>query len=158
MKCFKHYERDASSQCLDCGKALCPECTNKYNYPLCDTCFINRINHEKLSIIKMIGLTIIIFIGALSYYLLNPMGFDNSTVLSLVNIYQYSSVPIGWITLNKLQPKFFIWMPLLGWLIYFIIKVCLSALVGFFVLPYKLYKFIKRLIEIKNLKRYAEGM
>ncbi|QTL96578.1 hypothetical protein GM661_00625 [Iocasia frigidifontis] len=157
MKCYKHYNRDASSQCLDCGKALCPECTNKYNYPLCDTCFINEINSEKLSILKILGLSIFIFIGTFYYkfiILREFVEFDSSVVLYFLWVsYGFSSVPIGWVTLTKLQPNSFIWMPIIGWLFYFIIKLYLSVLIGIFIFPYKIYKFIKRLIEIKNLKK-----
>lgn len=52
MKCYRHYEMDAVSQCLDCGKALCPECTNKWTIPICDACNLKRANNDSKNIKK----------------------------------------------------------------------------------------------------------
>lgn len=62
MKCSKHYERDAVSQCVDCGKALCPECTEKFTVPLCDQCALNRINADKQLLVKNSIIMIVLFI------------------------------------------------------------------------------------------------
>lgn len=48
----------------------------------------------------------------------------------------------GWKALNKIQPTMFLWMPLMGWLVYFLIKFFLSAAVGLFVAPFVIGKFI----------------
>ena len=43
MKCFYHEDREAVSQCVDCGKFLCKECASKYKPILCDDCYEERI-------------------------------------------------------------------------------------------------------------------
>jgi len=43
---------------------------------------------------------------------------------------------------NKIQPTMFLWMLLMGWLVYFLIKFFLSAVVGLFVAPFVIGKFI----------------
>ena len=48
----------------------------------------------------------------------------------------------GWKALIKIQPAFFIVLPIIGWVIYFIIKFLLSALIGIFVGPYVISKKI----------------
>ena len=52
----------------------------------------------------------------------------------------------GWQTLNRIQPTMFIWMPLIGWLIYFIVKFVLSAMIGFFVAPFRIAKWVAAII------------
>lgn len=48
----------------------------------------------------------------------------------------------GWKALNQIQPAMFVWMSFMGWIIYFLIKFVLSALVGLFVAPWMLGKKI----------------
>lgn len=48
----------------------------------------------------------------------------------------------GWRALNKIQPAMFVWMPLIGWVIYFYVKFILSAIVGVFVTPVVIFKFL----------------
>ncbi len=42
----------------------------------------------------------------------------------------------GWRVINMIQPSMFIWMPLVGWIIYFVIKFIIAYFVGLFVAPY----------------------
>lgn len=48
----------------------------------------------------------------------------------------------GWGALTRIQPAMFVWMPLMGWCIYFIVKFILSIIVGYFVAPYKIGQMI----------------
>lgn len=48
----------------------------------------------------------------------------------------------GWKALNSIQPAMFLWMSWVGWLIYFSIKFFLSAVIGLFVAPFKIGKWI----------------
>ena len=48
----------------------------------------------------------------------------------------------GWRALNKIQPAMFVWIPLIGWVIYFCVKFILSAIVGVFVTPVVIFKFL----------------
>lgn len=38
MKCYNHSDREAVATCKFCGKALCKECADTYNEPMCDEC------------------------------------------------------------------------------------------------------------------------
>lgn len=53
----------------------------------------------------------------------------------------------GWKSLNKIQPSMFIWMPFIGWIIYFLIKFLLSTIVGLFVTPVVTFRFLINLIN-----------
>lgn len=53
----------------------------------------------------------------------------------------------GWKKLNQIQPSMFIWMPIVGWLIYFLIKFIISAFVGLFVAPFTIGTMIAEQIN-----------
>lgn len=48
----------------------------------------------------------------------------------------------GWKALNSIQPAMFLWMSWTGWIIYFCVKFILSAIIGLFVAPFKIGKWI----------------
>lgn len=56
-------------------------------------------------------------------------------------------VPYGWGLLNKITPNIFLFMPIIGWLIYFIVKIALAAMIGVFALPFTLIKCIYGVVK-----------
>jgi B-box zinc finger. len=151
MKCSKHYERDAVSQCVDCGKALCPECTEKFNVPLCDQCALNRINADKQLLVKNSVIMIVLFV--VGFLWSGQEGFFQRILMG----YFFAGIPWGWSILTKITPSMFLFMSWIGWLIYFLVKLMLSMLIGMFVTPYKIYKIIKGLSDAKALENYTKG-
>lgn len=151
MKCSKHYERDAVSQCVDCGKALCPECTEKFTVPLCDQCALNRINADKQLLVKNSIIMIVLFI--IGFLWSEQESFFQRILLG----YFFAGIPWGWSILTKITPNMFLFMSWFGWIIYFFIKLMLSMFIGMFVTPYKIYKIIKGLSNAKALENYAKG-
>lgn len=53
----------------------------------------------------------------------------------------------GWRVLNGITPAMFIWMPIFGWIVYFFIKFILSALIGVFVVPFRLGRLLAEKIQ-----------
>lgn len=53
----------------------------------------------------------------------------------------------GWKALNKITPKIFIWMPIVGWVIYYIVKFFLSVFVGYFITPYQIGKMVSSYVS-----------
>lgn len=53
----------------------------------------------------------------------------------------------GWKMLNRIQPAMFIWMPLVGWIIYLSVKFFLAAMIGAFVAPVVIGKKIYYLVN-----------
>lgn len=53
----------------------------------------------------------------------------------------------GWKALNKIQPDIFLFMPIVGWIIFFVIKGVLSVLIGIFVAPFVIAKKITEAIQ-----------
>lgn len=59
---------------------------------------------------------------------------DSSIAIIVVLVCAY----FGWRELIMFTPIVFIWAPGIGWLIYFVMKFILSALIGLFVAPFQL--------------------
>lgn len=67
-------------------------------------------------------------------------GGDNGSSIYLVTLLIMAVA--GWRFINFITPSFFLWLPLGGWVIYFIIKFLISGMLGIFILPYHVAKLI----------------
>lgn len=150
MKCSKHYDRDAVSTCVDCGKALCPDCTNKFSIPLCDQCALSRNSANKNLFIKNTVIMIVLFIIGFSH----GHGFFGKILMG----YFFAGIPWGWSALNKITPNIFLFMSWIGWIIYFIVKLIISIIIGMFVTPFKIYGIVKGLSDAKALEEYTNNV
>ena len=151
MKCHKHYEMDAVSTCVDCSKALCPTCSEKFEFPICDNCNLARINSDRSLFIKNIAIMIIMFIiGFISY-------LDSGFFAALLFGYFFAGVPWGWSVLNRITPNVFLFMPVIGWVIYFFIKFFISLMIGMFVTPFKIYGIVKGLKQATENELYTKA-
>ena len=166
MKCHKHYEMDAVSTCLDCGKTLCPDCTEKYTIPSCDECAYFDFDVEQKSIKKSFILSSVLFVLSFALILflnfliqMDEFGFIQvitiGLLLSLWYGYNVGAIVWGWKALNKITPEIFLFMPIGHWILYFLIKLALSSFVGIFVTPFFIFKYVKRYKKLSELKSYA---
>lgn len=55
----------------------------------------------------------------------------------------------GWKALDKIQPKIFLFMPIIGWVIYVAVKGTLSIFIGLFVAPFVIAKKVTELVQSK---------
>ena len=149
MKCHVHQQVDAVSNCSDCTRGLCSSCTSTFNPPLCINCVEIRANQEKGVYFRNLVLMIGLFIGGMIYNLPSSGSFFNALFPS----YIIASIPWGWSFLSRITPNMFLFMPLIGWVIYLIFKLTLSALVGVFVTPFKVYETIMGLKRISNITK-----
>lgn len=150
MKCFEHYDRDAVATCVDCGKALCPECAGKFTIPLCNQCSSSRNNANTQLFIKNGVMMIALFLFG---FFTAEDGFLNQLMIG----YFCAGIPWGWSFLNKITSNMFLFMSWFGWVIYFISKLVLSMLVGMFVTPFKIYGIVKGLLDAKKLQEYTNS-
>ena len=166
MKCYYHPERDAVAECVECSKGLCNECADKRNPPTCDGCGVSEYDVavyklKKIKKFAVIGL-ICGILGAVALIAgLNSASLSidggGAVVLyvmiglwvPLVCTYALACIPVGWEKLNKLTSRLFLFLPIVGWIIYFFLKLMLAVTVGFFTLPFDIFKQRK---IIKNNK------
>ncbi|MBF0914050.1 hypothetical protein HXK64_03840, partial [Candidatus Gracilibacteria bacterium] len=122
MKCYNHPENDAVATCADCQKGLCHECASIYQEPVCAPCNQKRINYEHQNIFKDFGIMLVLGIG-LTYLWVSMFserlshGID--VMFVIVYFYIFFSIYNGWKFLNKITPEMFLFMSIIGWIIYF---------------------------------------
>lgn len=106
----------------------------------------NKINREKISPILQFLASVggrvvltIVFAAIIYGILMAALQTDNTVLLGIVLL---SCGYFGWQSLNKITPNIFLWMPLAGWAIYFLVKGLLSIIVGAFIAPFWIGKKI----------------
>lgn len=149
MKCFYHNDRDAVAQCTECGKFLCSECAEVWEPPHCPSCGKAKSSYNKSSAAASLIVTGIFFALGAVLAGFSYIGYDYSLGLKLFGIllfgYIFASLPAGWRKLSNLTSKFFLALPIIGWLFYFAIKAFLSFFVGCVVMPIETAKDIRAL-------------
>ncbi len=154
MNCYNHPTQTAVSQCTDCGKGLCSQCTSMYSIPICNTCNKQRVGKEKRAIIKswlltlVMGIVVMFILGIFLFtpgaeYKFRYFGYPMLLWIS------FGIVP-GWRALNRITPNIFLVLPLLGWVLYFVVKFLLAIAIGWIVLPFKLIKDVTRFIRLQK--------
>lgn len=157
MNCYEHSIQPAVAQCPDCGKGLCAECASTYSLPICRKCNSKRINAEKGKIIKELLLTY--GIGILLGVLLTRWMDTGHSYPLVHNIFSYvifsyifSGLVPGWKTLMRITPAVFLFLPIIGWVLYFIIKFALSLSLGLVMLPIRTVRNISRLTTLQKIE------
>lgn len=156
MNCYNHPTQTAVAQCVDCGKGLCSQCASMYSIPICSTCNKQRITSEKGRTTKELLVTFILG-GILTYLFVRlfsiPVGPDNHTIrfdtpTYIILFYICAGVVAGWQTLTKITPQIFLLLPIIGWLIYFAVKLFLSFWLGLVMLPIRTVRNIFMLVKV----------
>lgn len=152
MKCYRHPDRDAVGTCEDCGRGLCQECISYYSMPICTECNLKRFHLEKQGIYKEFLLTAVFAIlGIVLAFSGNPQGIiDVITV-----IWATAGVYPGWRMLTRITPNVFLVLPIIGWVLYFIIKLFIAIFIGWACLVIRLVRNVRRLREIKDTEEFA---
>ena len=127
MNCYYHPDHDAVAQCSDCGKGLCRSCATRFTIPICPECNgVRRRSELRGCIVPLLLCGLLFAIGYNSEF----MGPDH-----LFGAYMLMSVYGGWKFINRFCPFVFVWFSVEAIFWYFLIKVALSMLIGFFVTP-----------------------
>lgn len=148
MNCFNHTDQPAVAQCQNCGKFLCKECATKHSPSiLCDECAAaiyqtKQMQEEerKVSEQKLFRLAVIFFILNFVVYFIQYILAGRLNIATLLMIlissFLWAGVPYGWIKLSQLKSRlhFILILPVVGWVIYFGIRVSISYCIGWFYL------------------------
>lgn len=151
MKCYKHISEDIVVQCHGCGRGLCHGCSGRFNLVFCEGCLLKNNNEYRKQTLKGLLLSGAIFLVA-AYFLHGQIkDYQPSTLLTiLITSYIFASVPWGWSFLSRITPQVFLMMPIIGWAVFFVVKLYLSLFVGMFIAPYKIFRAIKDLKEVRE--------
>ena len=138
MNCFYHKEKVATCVCNGCGKGLCSECANVVSPPLCGPCIAECASISKKEMVKSVVFGVIA--AVICCILLE----------SSRGIF-FFCVPFGWYALNRITPNIFLVLPLVGWVVYFVIKFMLSALIGWIAVIIKMREWICNIYIAKDV-------
>jgi hypothetical protein len=67
-------------------------------------------------------------------------------------MYSFAGLPWGWRVLDRITPRVFLVMPLVGWAFYFAVKLTLASWVGVVALPVFVFKRVTRWRELEMLE------
>lgn len=126
--------------CSRCGRRLTIEEDGAFNPPTCMSCAQEHVRTVKSEMIKNIAISIVLMIVGI-VVIKNPAGI------------LLAGIPYGWSFLNKITPAMFVWMPLIGWVIYFVVKLLVAYFVGLIALPIKLFQWISEIVKVKQLEK-----
>lgn len=141
--CYKHTKHYSVVNCNKCGRALCQECADKFNPPICTECAKAYSKDIKWSMIKNIALSIIFMIIGI-VVIESPAGI------------LLAGIPYGWSILNKMTPSMFLWLSWIGWIVYFAIKLVLAYTIGLIALPIMLFKWILEIVKVNKILRNVQ--
>ena len=174
MKCFNHPERDAVATCQKCGKGLCRECAEKYTPCMCDPCaaklklsqqqqaqnneeqrkqkYKNALFDTRSEFIKTFAIGILI--GIIFVWFMRSEHSDLSFADCAGYFFLGICVQFGWKLLTYLQSFFplSLFGTFLFWIIYGIVKLALSMILGIPALFYQLVKTFLTQRKINKLK------
>lgn len=155
MNCFYHRETEAAAACNNCGRPLCRHCASLYKMPLCAECAKAEVEALQEDIKKLTVTGIVIGVASLIGLLISGVGNGNGHMLLLAipTAYIAGSIPFGWRTLTSITPKMFVFLPLLGWVIYFVIKFYIALLIGWVACPIKIYKTRQTISSFEEIER-----
>ena len=71
-------------------------------------------------------------------------------ILIFQGFYIGAALVAGWKALNRITPNVFLFLPIIGWVVYFAIKILLSSVIGIFLLPIRLFLNIRKLYLLKK--------
>lgn len=150
MNCFNHGNQTAVAQCQDCQKGLCATCSKQYALPICKYCNNYRISQEKKDI--YLELFYSFGIGLILVYLFSKYTKTNITIpLYFGYFYICSGIYPGWKLLNKFLPSLIFGNVIIS-LFIILFKLSISVYVGLIALPYRTFKMIHRLYELRKME------
>ncbi len=142
MNCYYHPNHRAVAQCVDCNRGLCVKCASKYTVPICDACNTKRKSHERLMYIKPLVWCVVLFIVG---YSLGDLFGDK-----MFGGYMIMCAYAGWKFINQFCPSVFVWFSLRAIYMFYLLKLGISMLIGFFATPiylvYCVYKLIRTIV------------
>ena len=136
-------ENYSVNKCSICGRQLTIKEDQAFNPPTCMNCAREQAEKIKKEMITSIIISVVLMVAGI-FLIRNPLGF------------LLAGIPYGWALLNKITPNIFLWMPIVGWIIYFFVKLLLAYLIGIVALPIKLYQWIKELVRVNKLSKTIE--
>lgn len=95
--------------------------------------------------IKELVLYGVFFLVFLAFFIAIESGIGMEWYIILLQAYMFGAIAAGWKTLTRITPRTFLFLPIIGWLIYFGVKAFISLMIGWVALPIRVTNAIKHL-------------
>ena len=150
MRCYYHSDREAAGRCVRCGRALCQDCIPTYGDVLCGNCISEietarqqaeeeQLKRDLTKFWIATGIGFIVTLGFIYFALveISQYGIGMTGVWSLgiyipVAFLAGSGIIYGWTKISDYMSRegFILFLPIMGWVIYFGLKLCGAFFVG----------------------------
>jgi len=90
------------------------------------------------------GKAVIIILGYLIIFGLIMLCINIEVGMPIIAVI---SIFFGWRFLNRITPDMFLFLSCTGWIVYFMVKLFLSAAVGLFVAPFHIARLIANIVS-----------
>lgn len=162
MNCYYHKNEVATATCQDCGKGLCGHCASYFNPPLCPDCANQKIDAVKSEATKKLIIMIVsAVIGVIFCSILDRshnVPFIGELIIGAPLGLIVCGIPSGWRALDRITPNIFLFLPVVGWVIYYVVKGVLSAFIGIFALFITVIKSFVQIGKARKLSAYVSEM
>ena len=157
MNCYYHSESNAVATCTNCGKGLCKQCTDRFNIPICESCCLSALKEEKKVLmhpLKVLGIAffIILFLllPFLNYISLSWSGFFGFLII----FYFFAAMLYGFSSIRQnsnviVERRY---SSLSDQAVHDSTQMGCAAIIGIFVMPFKIKNDMKRYKEVCELE------
>ena len=162
MKCYLHNDRDAVATCKQCGKSFCRECSDSMVRGLCSDCVAEenayaeqeKVNAKREALVdtKKEYLTTaikgVIAATLWTFFIVSQQGFSFT---ELGTIFMVFTIPFGYRMITYLESfvKVLLFLPIVVWVFYVVLKIIAAALLG---IPCFIYQTFITFFRIKKIK------
>ena len=125
----------------------------EYSNNLAESRFQKKRIYNEFFIMLVVGFIISFYMLYSNSIIANPTLKASDTskgILIFQGFYIGAALVAGWKALNRITPNVFLFLPIIGWVVYFVIKIFLSSVIGIFLLPIRLFLNIRKLYLLKK--------
>lgn len=157
MNCAYHLTREAVSNCKNCGRPLCRACAELYGgEPICAACAEQGYQEIRQTLKKRLSIGIALGIAWIIFFL--NAGTMLSPLVIILEGIGFACVPFGWCAMDRILPKKMPRLPIIGRLVYLLLKLVISVLAGLVAAPVQIYKDTQVLRKVEAIERQREGV
>lgn len=143
--CIPHMKRPSVRNCRTCGGPICQECATNYDGQ-CIECEKKNIAAYRKNfqdpityLIAAVIIVVFVLVAGVIGLGLPPVDQIPGILLgSILLIIGFATFPYGWRGLSMITSKFFLILPIIGWVIYFVVKGLAAFYLGWAFAAYKL--------------------
>ncbi len=105
------------------------------------------VRSKKSFVFELVVYIVLFLFGVIFPFAVGSFGNNGFTdvIAALLIGWVLAGIPAGWRTLTRITPNVFVFMAIAKWITYFLVKLVLSVIIGWAMLPVRIVKCIKAL-------------